>query len=46
VEGSPKDLKGNPGPDVESFLQVHTYYTGRRQNITRHSRVYLEGANF
>ena len=24
VEGSPKELKGNPGPEVESFLQVHT----------------------
>ena len=25
MEGSPKELKGNPGPEVESFLQVHTF---------------------
>ena len=22
MEGSPKDLKGNPGPEVETFLKV------------------------
>ena len=24
VEGSPRELKGNPGPEVASFLQVHS----------------------
>jgi len=33
VEGSPKELKGNPGPEVESFLQVHTTQAGDSYNL-------------
>lgn len=33
MEGSPKELKGNPGPEVESFLQVHTTQAGDSYNL-------------
>ena len=36
VEGSPRELKGNPGPEVASFLQVHS-----ANNL---GRIYQHGA--